>query len=81
MKTITNLFLVFALTATFAFADGHTNGGNRCDTCTPPPPCTENCCGFAGDESGLLPVIESEEQNEETSYVEYWSTLFFELIG
>jgi hypothetical protein len=80
MKTIKNLILVFALTATFAFADGHTNGGNRCETCTPPP-CTENCGGFAAEEPEVITAGSTEEINEETSLIDYWSEVFFELIG
>lgn len=82
MKKIKNLFLVFALTATFAFGDeGHTNGGNRCVTCDPPPACTENCGGFAGGDQGVLSGTEPEAQGDETSLISYWSELFFELIG
>lgn len=81
MKTIRNLFLVFALTATFAFADGHTGNGNRCDTC--PPPCTENCGGFAGEEEGQAIVSNelTEAQAEEESYFEYWTEVLFELVS
>jgi len=80
MKTVRNLFLAFVLTSSFALADdGHTNGGNRCDTCTPPP-CTENCGGLAVDEPVVI-EIGTEAQSEETSLVEYWSEVFFDLIG
>jgi len=81
MKTIKNLILVFALTVTFAFGDdGHTGGGNRCDTCTPPP-CTENCGGFAAEEPGVVSETGTEVTNEEESLTEYWKRMFLELIG
>lgn len=82
MKTIRNLFLVFALTATSVFADGHTNGGNRCDTCTPPP-CTENCGGFAPEEPEVLTITGTQAESDESSVFDfdYWSELFFELIS
>lgn len=81
MKAIKTLLMVFALSATFAFGDdGHTNGGNRCTTCTPPP-CTENCGGFAADDPGALSGPEAEPQSEATSLIDYWSEIFFEMIG
>jgi hypothetical protein len=79
MKTITNLFLVLTLTASMALADGHTGGGGRCDTCTPPP-CTENCGGFAEEEGETTPLGESEEGSEE-SFTEYFTEIFFDLFG
>ncbi len=47
MKTITNLFLMIALTGTIAMADGDmgTGGYQPCTVNCPPPPCTENCTG------------------------------------
>ncbi|MEQ1765358.1 MAG: hypothetical protein ABL984_19675 [Pyrinomonadaceae bacterium] len=81
MKTIKNLILVFALSVTFAFGDdGHTGSGNRCATCTPPP-CTENCGGFAAEEPEVLTGSTTETNDEETSWTEYWSEVFFEMIG
>ena len=80
MKTIKNLILVLALTATFAMADdGHTSGGDRCATCTPPP-CTENCSGLAAEDPGVVETG-TEVQNDETSLIEYWSNMFFDVIG
>lgn len=82
MKTIRNLILVLALTVTFAFGDdGHTGGGGRCDTCTPPA-CTENCGGFAGQdpETDIVSTTETDD-DDETSLIDYWSKAFFELIG
>ena len=80
MKTIRNLILVLALSVTVAIADdGHTNGGNRCDTC---PPCTENCGGFAPEESGIITEGTTEAPpDEETSVFEYWSKVIFEMVG
>lgn len=81
MKTIKNLLLVLTLTASMALADdGHTGGGNRCETCTPPP-CTQNCGGFAepvGDEAVIL--AEGGEAGE-TSFTEYLTEVFFDLFG
>ncbi|HQU92126.1 MAG TPA: hypothetical protein PLK77_07505 [Pyrinomonadaceae bacterium] len=83
MKTIKNLILVFALTTTFAFGDdGHTGGGNRCDTCTPPPTCTENCGGnIAAGETEVITGTGADATGEETSLIEYWSKIFFDMIG
>lgn len=83
MKTIKNLILMFALSVTFAFGDdGHTGGGGRCDTCTPPPACTENCGGFAATQDPEVAIDPSTGTNdEETSMIDYWSNMFFELIG
>ena len=81
MRTIKNLILVLALSVTFAFGDdGHTNGGNRCATCTPPP-CTESCGGSAAEEPGVVTGSTEETNVEETSLIDYWSDVFFELIG
>ena len=81
MKTITNFLLVLTLTASMALGDdGHTGGGNRCETCTPPP-CTQNCGGFAeqvGDESVIL--VEGAEV-EETSFTDYLTGIFLDLLG
>ena len=81
MKTIRNLILVLALTVTFAFGDdGHTGGGGRCDTCTPPT-CTENCGGFAAQDPETAIESTTETDDDETSLIDYWSKAFFELIG
>ncbi|HEX6278372.1 MAG TPA: hypothetical protein VFZ49_00025 [Pyrinomonadaceae bacterium] len=81
MKTLKNLLLVLALTTTLAIADdGHTGNGNRCDTC---PPCTENCLtdgGQSGTESNES-ITKSEGETEDYTTVEYWTELFFGLIG
>jgi Fe-S-cluster-containing dehydrogenase component len=78
MKTIKNFLLVLTLTASIALADdGHTNGGNRCETCTPPP-CTENCPGFAEEEGTVVTLSDS---SEETSFTEYFSEIFFDLFS
>lgn len=80
MKTIKHMFLVIALTASLALADdGHTGNGTRCDTCTPPP-CTENCGGLAADEP-VVTETGTEVQTEEQSLIEYWSEVFFDLVG
>ena len=80
MKTIKNLILVFALSVTFAFGDdGHTGSGNRCETCTPPE-CTENCGGIAAEEPGVVSETGTEVTDEE-SLTEYWTRMFFEVIG
>lgn len=78
MKTITNFLLVLTLTASMAFADGHTNGGGRCDTCEPPP-CTENCPGFAEEESGSL-TLSGTEESEEMTFTEYLTEIFLDLF-
>ena len=81
MKTIKSLILVCALSVTFAFGDdGHTNGGNRCPTCAPPP-CTENCEGFVAGEPEVVTDSTEETNVEETSLIDYWSEVFFEMIG
>ena len=80
MKTIKNLILVFALSVTFAFGDdGHTGGGGRCDTCTPPD-CTENCSGIAAEDPSVSETG-TEVRSEGESLTDYWSRMFFELIG
>lgn len=70
MKTLRNLFLVIALSTSFAMADGHTGNGNRC---------TEPCL------TAEPPASTTETTNEEEvpvfTAVEFWSELFFELIG
>ena len=82
MKTITNFLLVLTLTASMALADdGHTGSGNRCDTC--PPPCTENCPGFAEEEEGqgVLGETLASEETSSTSFTEYLTEIFLDLIG
>jgi hypothetical protein len=79
MKTITNFLLVLTLSASMAFADGHTNGGNRCDTC-PPPPCTENCGLTEEEGAGTLSGTETGE-SEEVSFTEYVTEIFLDLFG
>lgn len=79
MKSIRNLFLVLTLTASMAFADGHTGGGGRCDTC--PPPCTENCGGFYEEGEGSGEPVTTSEENQEESLAEYWQEIFFDLFG
>jgi hypothetical protein len=80
MKTIRNLFLVLALTASFAYADGHTGSGNRCDTC--PPPCTENCVdGFTNEGALVISGEPTEVQSEEQTIFEYWTETLLELIA
>lgn len=80
MKTIKNFLLVLTLTASMAFADdGHTGTGNRCETCTPPP-CTENCGGFAEEGGGSLTLSQTEE-SEEMTFTEYVTEIFFELFA
>ena len=79
MKKITNLVLVFTLSAMIALGDdGHTGGGNRCETCTPPP-CTQNCPGFA-EEEGSTTLADPELDNE-TSFTEYVTKIFWDLVG
>lgn len=79
MKTIKNFLLVLTLTASMALADdGHTGTGNRCETCTPPP-CTENCPGFAEGESGSLTLSQTEE-SEDVSFTEYLTEIFLDLF-
>ena len=80
MKTITNFLLVLTLTASMAFADGHTNGGGRCDTC--PPPCTENC-GFVEQEPPVIPAEDegtSDESSDQSLY-EYWAEVLTGLFS
>lgn len=84
MKKLTSILTIVVLSASIALAeDGHTGSGGRCDTCTPPPPCTENCGGFAGDDGGLTgPGSDGDTQNtEENSFINEWTEYFFELIG
>ena len=80
MNKIKNIIAVIALSASFAIAgdgDGHTGSGNRCETC---PPCTENCTsGYA--EQDPEAVTGMEETGGETSLIESWTEMFFELIG
>lgn len=80
MKTIRNLFLALALTASVAYADGHTGSGNRCDTC--PPPCTENCFdGSPVQEPVVLSAEPVEPQTEEQTIFEYWTEVLLEMIA
>ena len=80
MNKIKNIIVVIALCASFSMADdGHTGSGDRCTTCTPPP-CTENCSGVAAAEPEVVTAT-TETNDEETSWTEYWSEMFYELIG
>ena len=81
MNKIKSTVVVIALSASLALAgDGHTGSGNRCDTC-PPPPCTENCTGYAAQEPEVVTATGTEGSTEETSLIESWAEMFFELIG
>jgi len=81
MNKIKNIIVVIALSASIALADdGHTGSGDRCTTCTPPP-CTENCSGLAAQEPEVVTATGTEESNGETSLIESWTEMFFELIG
>lgn len=81
MNKIKSIIAVIALSASIALADGHTGSGDRCTTCTPPP-CTENCEGFAAQEPEVVTATGTEEASgEDTSLMESWTKMFFELIG
>lgn len=77
MKTITNLLLVLALTASIALADGHTAGGDRCSTCTPPP--CETCLTAPESDTQVAEEAVSEDSSDGSIY-EYWKELFMELF-
>lgn len=79
MKTITNFLLVLTLTASMAFADGHTGQGNRCDTC--PPPCTENCGSVEYEEPQVTSKqAQPVEEAAEESLFDYWREVLTELF-
>ena len=82
MNKIKSTIVVIALSASIALADdGHTGSGGRCETCTPPP-CTENCTGYvAQQEPEVVTATGTEGSTEETSLIESWTEMFFELIG
>lgn len=79
MKNLRNLFLVLALTCSYAMADGHSGSGNRCDSC---PPCIENCLdGGEENSTSSAEVTLNEEANDDSTTSQDWSEWFFELIG
>ena len=81
MNKIKSTLVVIALSASIAIADdGHPGSGDRCTTCTPPP-CTENCTGYAAQEPEVVTATGTEGSTEETSLIESWTEMFFELIG
>ena len=80
MKNLAKLVLIVTMFTSAAIADdGHTGGGNRCETCTPPS-CSENC---VTDNSGIteleMAVQESEEGSE--SILDYFTKVIMEMIG
>jgi hypothetical protein len=80
MKNLAKLILIVTMFTSIAIADdGHTGGGNRCETCTPPP-CTENCVTDNGGITELeMAAQESEEGNE--SILDYFTKVIMEMIG
>lgn len=80
MKNIAKLILIVMMFTSVTVAnDGHTGGGNRCDTCTPPP-CTENC---ATETAGVTEVEALAQESEESdeSILDYFTEIILEMIG
>ena len=80
MKNLAKLILIVTMFTSVAIADdGHTGGGNRCATCTPPS-CIENCVtDNAGITEREMTAQESEEGNE--SILDYFTKVIMEMIG
>ena len=80
MKKIAKLILIVTMFASIAAAgEGHTGGGNRCETCVPPA-CTENCATNYDvvSEPGTA-AQEGEESGE--SILDYFTDFIFEIFG